>query len=87
MAMAAFEAALTSYADAMDVVSPGPPRRLLEHLYSLGLVSAPDHALLVRLYKLRSAIVHTATSGCRVWQTSPLSAVSPSAWRAVNTCP
>jgi hypothetical protein len=62
MAMAAFEAALTSYADASDVVSPGPPRRLLEHLYSLGLVSAAHHALLARLYKLRSGIVHTASS-------------------------
>jgi hypothetical protein len=62
MAMAAFEAGLTSYANDNDIVSPGPPRRLLEHLYSLGLISAGHHALLARLYKLRSEIVHTATS-------------------------
>jgi hypothetical protein len=61
MAIAAFEAALPSYAESAEVVAPGPPRRLLEHLFSLGLVSPSDRSLLVQLYKLRSSIVHTAT--------------------------
>jgi hypothetical protein len=62
MAMAALEAALTAYAESIDAEVPGSPRRLLEHLFSLGLVSASDHALLVRLYKLRSGIAHAASA-------------------------
>lgn len=62
MAIAAFEAAITSYAASIDVEVAGTPRRLLEQLFSLGLVSAPDHSLVVQMYKLRSGIVHAASA-------------------------
>lgn len=62
MAMAAFEAGLRVYAESVEAEVPGTPRSIFEHLFSLGLVSAPDHTLLLQLYKLRSGIAHGVSS-------------------------
>lgn len=62
MAMVAFEAALATYAESVEAVVSGTPRRLVEHLFSLGLIDPADHSRLMRLYKVRNAVAHAVSA-------------------------
>jgi hypothetical protein len=61
MALAAFEGAVATFADEVDIRLKAPAMQLLSNLYSLGYVDEADFNRLSRLYTLRSAIAHLAT--------------------------